>query len=127
MIAEWQLRWRRKLRSKLYRSLGRRRVLIVRLSSERTQDSVSQRWRWIFRLDDEVEVREMAVVPESGRVQFEEDMEVVGRWCGVPVLLFLDDSVILRSPWKSKMSWVILSSSDPSQRQSTHRQTDTEG
>ncbi|KAH3877861.1 hypothetical protein DPMN_020639 [Dreissena polymorpha] len=27
----------------------------------------------------------MAVVPESGRVQFEEDMEVVGRWCGLRV------------------------------------------
>jgi len=30
-------------------------------------------------LEDEVEVREMAVVPESGRVQFEEDMEVFGK------------------------------------------------
>ncbi|KAH3752493.1 hypothetical protein DPMN_187111 [Dreissena polymorpha] len=27
----------------------------------------------------------MAVVPESGRVQFEEDMQVVGRWCGLRV------------------------------------------
>ncbi|KAH3855382.1 hypothetical protein DPMN_097949 [Dreissena polymorpha] len=37
------------------------------------------------RLADKVEVREMAVVPESGRVQFEEDMKVVGRWCGLRV------------------------------------------
>ena len=31
------------------------------------------------RLEDEVEVREMAVVPASGRDQFEEDMEVFGK------------------------------------------------
>ncbi|KAH3869050.1 hypothetical protein DPMN_032207 [Dreissena polymorpha] len=46
------------------------------LQPERTQDSVSQRWSWIFRLEDEVEVREMAVVPESGRVRLEDYVEV---------------------------------------------------